>query len=340
MPDYLFPTSGELHEIAQDYLPQLVQDRPVFQVFPMVNDDQSLVMWEQEDDYTGLQQARGLDGQPPKINKLGGKRFSLNPGVYGEYSPIDETEITLRRQFGTFGVPVDISALVMREQRRLLGRRLDRVESIVWTLLSTGTFAVPGPSGAILHTDSYLMQTYAAPVTWATSATAAPLADFRAVQLRQRGHSVSFGPTATAWMNQITANRLFTNSNNQDIYGRRTAGLGTYNSEAQLNQLLAGDGLPTIRIYDGGYKDETQTFQPFIGDGVVIVVGKRSDGAAIGEYKFTRNATNANAAAGPYMSVVDTLETTKRPPRQIEVHDGHNGGCALYFPSAIVRMNV
>ena len=340
MADFLFPSSGELHEIAQDYLPQLVEARPVFQVFPMVNDDNALVIWEQEDNYTGLQQARGLDGQPPKINKLGGKRYSMPAGVYGEFSPIDETEITLRRPFGTFGTPVDISALVMREQRRLLGRRLDRIESLIWTLISTGTFAVPGPSGSILHTDSYTMQTYVAPVPWATSATAAPLADLRAVQLRSRGHSVDFGTGATAWMNRITANRLLTNTNNQDIYGRRTAGLGTYNSEAQLNMLFAGDGLPTIRIYDGGYIDDTQTFQPFIPDNVVDVIGRRSDGAAIGEYKMIRNATNPNAAPGPYMSVVDTLEKTGRPPRQIEVHDGHSGGIALYFPSAIVRMNV
>jgi len=337
MPDFEYPTSAELREIAQDYLPNLLAQRPVFDIFPIREVDQALIMWEQEDNYTGLQQVRGLDGQPPKISKVGVSRFQMQPGVYGEYSLIDETELTLRRSYGSFATAINVDDLVLREQRRLLGRRLDRIESIVWTLLTTGTFAIPGPAGAILHTDSYTMQTYAATVPWATSATAGPLADLRAVQLRSRGHSVDFGPSATAWLNQVTANRLFTNTNNQDIYGRRTAGLGTYNSEAQLNQLLAGDGLPQIRIYDRGYLDDTRTFQPFIPDNVVDVVGRRTDGAPIGEYQMTRNAQNPGFAPGAYMRVVDDEDDI---PRQIAVHDGHSGGPTLLYPSAIVRMAV
>jgi len=337
MPTFLYPTSAELRLIAEDYLPNLLAARPVFDIFPIREVDQAIIMWEQADNFTGLQQVRGLDGQPPKISKLGVKRFQMQPGVYGEFSLIDETELTLRRSYGTFATAISVDDLVLREQRRLLGRRLDRIESIVWTLLSTGTFAIPGPAGAILHTDSYTMQTYASAVTWATSATATPLADLRAVQLRSRGHAVDFGPSATAWMNQITANRLFTNTNNADIYGRRTAGLGTFNSETQLNMLFAGDGLPQIKIYDRGYIDETLTFQPFLPDGVVIVVGKRTDGAQIGEYLMTRNANNPGLAPGAYMRVVDDEDQI---PRQIAVHDGHSGGPTLEFPSAIVRMAV
>jgi len=337
VPDFEYPTSAELREIAQDYLPNLLAQRPVFDIFPIREVDQALIMWEQEDNYTGLQQVRGLDGQPPKISKVGVSRFQMQPGVYGEYSLIDETELTLRRSYGSFATAINVDDLVLREQRRLLGRRLDRIESIVWTLLTTGTFAIPGPAGAILHTDSYTMQTYAATVPLATSATAGPLADLRAVQLRSRGHSVDFGPSATAWLNQVTANRLFTNTNNADIYGRRTAGLGTYNSEAQLNQLLAGDGLPQIRIYDRGYLDDTRTFQPFIPDNVVDVVGRRTDGAPIGEYQMTRNAQNPGFAPGAYMRVVDDEDDI---PRQIAVHDGHSGGPTLLYPSAIVRMAV
>jgi len=337
MADFLYPTSAELREIAQDFLPNLLAQRPVFDVFPIREVDQALVMWEQEDNYTGLQQVRGLDGEPPKISKLGVSRYQMQPGVYGEYALIDETELTIRRSYGSFSSPIQVSDLVVREERRLLGRRLDRIETIVWTLLATGTFAVPGPAGAILHTDAYTMQNYVAPVPWATSATASPLADLRAVQLRSRGHSVDFGPSATAWLNRITANRLFTNTNQADIYGRRTAGLGTFNSEAQLNMLFAGDGLPQVRIYDGGYLDETRTFQPFLPDGVVIVQGRRTDGAPVGEYQMTRNANNPGLAPGAYTRVVDDEDDI---PRQIAVHDGHSGGPALFFPSAIVRMNV
>lgn len=337
MADLVYPTNAELREIAQDLLPRLQANRPVFRIFPIVDVDNHVVMWEQEDNYTGLQQVRGLNGEPPRIRKNGVKRYLMQPGVYGEFELIDEVELTTRRQYGTFNAPIDAADLVMRAQRRLLVRRLDRIESIVWTLLSTGTFSVAGPAGAVLHTDSYTMQVYSATTPWATAATSTPLADLRAVQLLARGHSVNFGASAVAWMNQVTFNRMVNNTNNADIYGRRTAGLGTFNSEAQINQLLAGDNLPNIQIYDQGYLNDSGTFVPFIPDNVVIVVGQRGDGAPVGEYQMTRNANNPGLAPGAYMKIVDEPDEV---PRSLEVHDGHNGGPAIFFPSAVVRMNV
>ena len=51
---------------------------------------------------------------------------------------------------------------------------------------------------------------------------------------------------------------------------------------------------------------------------------------------MTRNANNPSLAPGAFMDVVESA----RPPRQIEVFDGHNGGPRLYFPSAIVIADV
>src|SRR6185437_3058522 len=138
MAEFTYPTNAELREIAQDLLPRLAADRPVFDLMPIQEPDAFLVMWEQEDSYTGLQQVRGLNGAPPKVVRVGLKRYQMQGGVYGEYIPLDETELTVRRQYGTFATPVDISDLVMRAQRQLLVRRLDRIETIVWTLLSSG----------------------------------------------------------------------------------------------------------------------------------------------------------------------------------------------------------
>lgn len=337
--DLLYPTNAELQEIAQDRLPRLIENRPVFQVFPMQDVDNFLVMWEQEDNYQGLQQVRGLNGEAPKVIKTGVKRWQMQPGVYGEYELIDEIEMTVRRTPGSFGGVVDVRDLALKAQKKLLVRRLDRIESIVWTLLGTGTFSVAGPAGAILHTDSYTVPTFSAAVAWATAATATPLADFRAVQVLGRGHSVNFGAAATAFMNLVTFNRLVANTNNADLYGRRTAGLGTFNALNQVNQLMAGDNLPTIVIYDEGYLAEgTGTFTPFIADNVVIVVGKRADNAPIGAYQMVRNANNPGFAPGPYMQIIDNQG--QDVPRQIQVHDGHNGGPAIFFPSAVVKMAV
>jgi hypothetical protein len=340
MPDYNYPTSGELFQIEQDLLPRLEADRPIFQFFPIVTRDSPLVLWEQQDSYTGLQQIRGINGSPPKVAKVGVKRFQMEPGYYGEHIPIDEIELTLRRQYGTVMTPINIGDLVTDAQRQLLVRRLDRIESIGWTLATTGTFAVSAPFGAIAHQDSYTMQTFTAVVPWATIATATPLADFRAMQLLARGHSVRFDSTSRAYATSVTVNRLLSNTNPNDLGGRRGAGLTGINDLGQVNALWMNDNLPQIVPYDGGYLPDPigTPFVTFIPDGVVVVVGRRTDGGAIAQYQMTRNAQNPDLSAGPYTKVIDRGED--QVPRAIEVHDGHNGGPAILFPSAFVRMNV
>lgn len=342
MAEFTYPTNAELREIAQDLLPRLAADRPVFAFMPIEEPDAFLVMWEQEDSYTGLQQIRGLNGAPPKVQRIGLKRFQMQGGVYGEYIPLDEVELTVRRQYGTFATPIDLSDLVMRAQRQLLVRRLDRIETILWALLTTGTFAVPGPAGSILHQDSFSLQTFTASVPWGTAATSTPLADLRAVQILARGHSVRFDRSSALYVNQVTANSILTNTNSADLFGRRVTGLATVNSITQLNELLTMDNLPNIVPYDLGYLQDpvtpggTSVFVPFIPDHTGVVIGKRTDGAPIGNFQMIRNANNPDLNPGAYMKVIDRGEI--EVPRAIEVHDGFSGGPAIWFPSAIVKM--
>lgn len=332
-----YPTNSELQAVAQDKLPNLIIERPIFDILPMRNVDADVVMWEQEDNYRGLQQIRGLNGAPQRVKRVGGKRYIMQPGVYGEYLIVDEVEITRRRAYGSFNAVVSIDDIVMKLQDQLLGRRLDRIEKIGWDLLTAGTFSVAGPDGLTYQTDTFALQTYSAGTAWSTAATSTPLVDFRAMQLLSRGHSVSFGPSARAYMNQVTFNNLIKNTNASDLGGKRTAGLSPVNDINNLNVILAGENLPQIVVFDGGYQDDSDTFQPFIPNAKVVVVGKRTDGAVIGEYQMTRNANNSGAAPGAYMKVNDDVD---RVPRLIEVHDGHNGGPAFFFPSAVVIMSV
>ncbi len=341
MATFIYPSSAELQQVAQDKLPNLVAQRPIFSILPIETADSHLLMWEQEDNYVGLQQIRGLGGQPPRVKKTGAKRYLMQPGVYGEFSAIDELELTERRQYGTFGNGVSIDDLVMREQDRLLGRRLDRIEHIGWTLLVTGTFSVSGPDGQVLHTDTFALQTHSGS-DWSTAGSSTPLADFRAIQLLSRGHSVNFGPAARAIMNRVTFNRLVANTNAADLGGKKGIGLQSIQAVGDINRVLTDEGLPTIEIFDGGYLNDAGTFVPFIADDKVVVVGQRTDGGRIGEYRMTRNANNPNLAPGAYMEVIDrgAEGSGKTIPRTIEVHDGHNGGPVIYFPSAIVIASV
>lgn len=338
MADYAYPTSAELTQIAQAKLPNLVADRPIFDIFPMRAVNEALLIWEQLDNFKGLQQVRGLNGEPPRVQPVGIKQYQMAPGVYGEYVPLDELQMTVRRAMGSWATPIDLTDLVMEKQDQLLTRRLDRVEQIGWTLLSSGVFSVAAQHGSVLHTDSFPINTYTAPVPWSTFASSSPLADFSFVQLLSRGFSVDFGARAVAYMNRKTFNNLRQNINPADIYGRRNVGLSTYNNLQGINQLLTGDDLPGIVVYDQGYYDDAAVFHTFIPENIVIIVGVRPAGQTVGEYRMTRNANNPDMAPGPYMKVIDLGEI--KVPRNIEVHDGHSGGPVLWYPSAVVVMNV
>lgn len=335
----VYPTNRTLRVIAAIKAPNLEARRYIFTILPIATIDSHNLEWEQEDDYTGLQQVRGLNGQPPRVQHVGGKRFVMEPGVYGEHMVVDEKEMTVRRKWGDLtDASIDISDLVMKRQDRLLARRYDRIEYLGWILLTTGTFAVSSVNGAVLHTDTYSLQTYTAAIAWSTFATAVPLSNFRDIQLLGRGKGVSFGANSRAIMSRVTLNRMLSNTNPNDIAGRRVSGLLSPLSMTEINTILLNEGLPQIVVYDEGYLDDSHTFQLFIATGKVVVTGVRQDGGQIGEYLMTRNVNNPGFAPGAYQKVVDHGET--RVPREIEIHDGHNGGPVLFYPSAMVLMNV
>jgi hypothetical protein len=336
MADFIYPSAIELTQVAQTLAPRLTAERPIFDIFPMRAVDSHLLEWDQMDNFIGLQQVRGLNGEPSRVKQIGGKRYLMVPGVYGEFSLIDEQQLTTRRPWGTFTGAIDVTDLVLERQNQLLQRRYDRIELIGWTLLATGTFSV-NDGASVLHTDSYTTQTYAAGTAWSTVATSTPLADFRAVQLKSRGLSVNFGTGAKAYMNRTTFNNMLSNTNASDFGGRKGQFGESINGPLGVNRVMAADDLPEIVIYDMGYIDDTSTFQLYVPNNKVIVVGQRPAGQVVGEYRFTRNANNPDLGPGPYMKTVDD---PNRVPRSIEVHDGHNGGPVMYFPSAIVVMTV
>lgn len=338
MPTYVYPTSVELETIEQVKLPKLTQNSPIFKLFPFNGKRSHILQWEQMDNFIGLQQVRGLNGMPPKVARVGIKAYMMKPGVYGEHISLDEEELTIRRAMGTFGTPINIADLVMQAQNQLLQRRLDRQEWLGWQLVTNGFFMVLDLKGTLVHGDSYTQQQYTSAVAWGTPATSTPLADFRAVQLLSRGQSVSFGANATAYMNRTTANQLLVNTNANDLGGRRLNGLTPANSMNAINTILAGEGLPQIEVYDEGYIDDANTFQLFIPNNVVILVGRRTNGAALGEFRYTLNVNNPDGAPKPYTRVIDRVQ--EQIPREIEVHDGFNGGLVLQFPGSLVKMNV
>lgn len=353
MPTYAFPTAREMREIGPRKLTRAAESRLGLKLFPIRNVNAGILQWSQRDNYSGLQALRGLDGAPFHVQHVGMGQFTVQPGVFGDFMTIGETELTNRAGSVNGDVNIDVSDLVLERQDILIGRELDRIESIIWALVTTGTFSVSSPTGAgVTFTDTYTLQTLSGS-DWSTPSTATPLGDFRAAQAKAVGYSVNFGSAAMAIMNRVTLNRLLSNTNAADLGGRRTLGGGTVNSMAATNIILQGEDLPQIVVYDEGYfataaaataADSTANLTKFVPDDKVILIGQRSNGETVGEYRMTRNTVNPGYAPGSYDVVKDMTgnapDGQKFIPPKIEVHRGHNGGPVLYFPSAILVMSV
>ena len=334
MNTYSYPTNAELISVAQKFLPQLELSAPVLSMFPRRAINESMLIWEQKDNYQGLMKARGYNGSPGKINPVGISRYTMQPGVYGGFAEIDEAELTIRREEGTFNQPMDLSSQVMERTIQVTNAQVQLEEYLVWTLLASGTFTSTDAKGAVIDAKSFTQRIYTAAVTYATHATATPLADFSAVALMHRGFSVRFDKAARAMMNLGTANDIRLNTNAADLGGKRRDFGATFNSLKQVNEVFLENDLPQMETYDEGYYDDNGVFQLYIPNNVIIVKGARTDAAPPGEWLQTRNAHNFNQAPGTYQYVEDSMG--KSPPRYVRVHRGFNGGPVVEFPSAIV----
>lgn len=340
MPVYTYPTTAALMEIEQDLRPRLERDRPVFEIMPTEEVDEFFIAWEQKDNYTGLQHLRGLDGPPSRVQKVGAKRYLYEPGVYGEFIQLNERELTVPiRALGSWGDRMDLTQVIMGHQEHLIQRELDRIESTLWTLLTTGTFTIT--DNGLTHKDTFDLTTYDAS-TWSSVTTATPLADFRAINLLGRGHSVSYGAGSVAWMNQTTANNLLGNRNAADLGGQLSVSINGIQpitrNLATIESMLVGQGLPRLRVYDGGYLSDAGVFTLYIPDGKVVLIGQRPGAQRLGAYRYVRNATNPDLSPAPYTKVIDRGDN--HVPRTIECHKGHSGGPLLWWPGAIVLLDV
>jgi hypothetical protein len=343
MSTFTYPTTAELMQINRELEPKLAANSPIFKHFPIREVDTDRLRWTQRDNYRGMQQVRGINGQPGVVSHVGEKTYAYEPGIYGEVYPIDEMEITRRAQIAQISAkPMSIDDLVMEGNNALTHREVVLIEYIVWTLLTTGTFSI-AKDGNIIHTDTYPIQTASAAVDWDTHATATPLADFRAVQLLGRGHGVSFGAGAEAYMNRTTFNKMVANTNLDDLAGkiRNILQIGGATADLDLiNKILLAADLPTINIYDEGYTSQAGAFTLFVPNDKVVVVGKRSTGEPLGEYRKTLNANKTPVSGGSYTHVIDSLNTGNPVPRRVDVHRGHNGGPVIFYPSGVVVMSV
>lgn len=340
--NYSFQTNSELTQVSQNLVQAATLDDPIFKIFPIRPRNASRLRWAIKDNYKGLMKLRGLGGEPTSIARVATNVYEDIPGVYGEFSTIDEIEMMNRAA----GIPadtsirVDVSDLVAESQEQLTIRQIQRMKQICWTLALTGTFSITLPTGGIGHTGSYTAQTVTVSPLWSTTATATPLKNLRDLQPTYGfGTSTVFNGMAVAWMNSATLNYALANTNAADYGGRRSPGGGTLNGLNGLNQILLEQGTPQINVWDDGYVDDAGAFQLYIPTGKVLVVGKRPDGETPGEFQMTRNMMTNSPT--PYSFVNDRTRGDARtvPPR-IDIHQGWSGGPVVERGTQLVVMTV
>lgn len=366
-----YPTNYELKELEPDLMAtaQLTSD-PIFKQFPITSKPVANVEWTMKENIYGLQAARGLDGEAPRIQNLGESLFSMVPGVYGEQTIIGERELTTRAPYDAPGAVIAIDDLVVERMKVLIAREVTLIRQIIWTMLTTGTFSIFAPStGAIQHTDTFAIKTasvtgqsltgYTAPTgsnvigtngplvlpqafgsTWATIATSTPLLDLQMCQqLWERGTSCRFGVDAEMFMNRNTFN-LIVNSASLGVRWVVNGNGGTQDllpGVDTVKNLFANFNLPAPVIMNDGYLDSSKVWQYYIPNNVIVFAGTRPNNDLIGEYVQTRNASNPDFAPGPYIKIKDEPD---KVPRNIQIDRGHNGGPAIYYPNAIGVLTV
>ena len=345
---FTYPTTREMKVINDKLQPQLTATDPIFEHFPIVDVDSFDISWFQRDDYFGMQQLRGLDGQPGVVSHRGSREYSYQPGVYGEVYPISEKELTRMAELGQVsGRPMSLDKQVMEGNTFLAHREMVLMKSILWTLVSSGTFSIAKDT-TMVHTDSFAIQTVTRAVDWDTVATATPIADFRTVQLLGPDQGVSFGAGAKAYMNRVTFNKMLANTNTSDLAGKllmlvQVAVPGPVVGDlGMVNRVLAGQDLPEIVIHEGGYRATANAaLTPYIATDTVVLIGQRQMGEPLGEYRRCINANNSPIGPGSYATVWDSMVNDGgRPPRKVEVHRGHNGGPVLYYPGGVCVLSV
>ena len=333
MADFSYSDARTLTEAGKEKMHVLEQDDPIFEYFPIEEKDVSIISWEQEDADKGLQQVRGINGAPKHVKALGAKRFTVEPGVFGEFRNIDEKELTERRKLGTYDQHIDIDDLVAKEQDRLLGRENDRIRVVLWLLVTRGEYNLLSETGQMIYAAAFLFPTFTAPVPWSDPVNSTPIADIRNLMLQGIDliTDADFGAQGKLYLNQKKIQQMIANKNPDDLGGRFT-NISAAKGLARINEILTEEGLPTIVGHNGSYVDENGQKQRMVPDDAGVLFGYRRE--TMGSYTMTRNATNPNSEPGPYDEVIEN----RRPPKTIEVHRGHNGGPEIHFGKSIQRL--
>lgn len=348
---FRFPTNVSLDLVTQEYVIQrelMIGD----QLLPFTEALTEKVQWDELDNDQGMTAPSNLRTDPKIDVRQGSKLREYTPMYFKETDVIREDELLRARAFGTLGGVIDISELVGRTLKSRQDKNWIRKETLTWAALQ-GSISF-NENGVIVN-ETFPVQTFTAPINWDLPATAAPLKDHGTVRLKFRGTGAR-ADGAVAYLNQTTLNALLANANQADIAGFRSENFrNTTFSLTDLNKIQAERKLPIYELYDEGFYDSTGTFQTFIPDWIVIVIGKRQIGQKVGDFVSTpsfhrtRNGMPApgmfailevNGQGNPGMMEVSAAALGAGKNPRIDITGGFYGGPRILYPRSVVVMTV
>jgi hypothetical protein len=340
---YRYQNKPTLITIANDLLTSMTTaDNPIFKIFPVRNRRHTKLRWRIKDNYRGLMKLRGAGGEPTSVSAVGEKVYEAAPGVFGEFSTLNEIELMeLARGIPKeLDVAVDVQGEIRERQDILMTRQVNRLRQMAWQGALTGVVNISLPGGGVGYAMSYSIPSFTPTITWNNLATAVPLKDLQGLQvLHGRGTSNAFDNRATIYLNSLTAQYMFNNTNAADWGGKRTTGGGSVQGQGFYDVVRLDMKLPQFVIWDEGYLDDAGTFTLDVPDGKGLMVAARPNGELPGEVQMTYNAVSDEP--GAYAEVHDhTRGETKKIPPTIEVHAGFNGGQVIERPTQLLVLNL
>lgn len=331
------PTTEEATEILQQWQPD-----PALYIGASILPERGLnslkLSWQSEKRTGGMTQAHSLDADPRLINQPGRDTFEAEPYFFKEGFRLNESDLLTVRQMNALN-PTNQRAgrdLIARRLTTLDRRLMVRQEWLRWAALR-GAMSID--ENGIVANETWAVQT-ANPdgADWDSPSTADPRADFDAIKLLYRGMGAT-AVGANAYMNRVTAGLLAGTDQLKDAItnDRSAVRLITLDNVLEVFGVIAGV-VPTI--YDEGYIDSSDTFQPFIPDNKIIVVGRPTQGEELGFLASVPSLHNGgidNPQPGKFVIIEDE---TDKPNPKYSGYAGWYGGTILLHPEYVVVFTV
>jgi hypothetical protein len=309
-------------------------------MLPVVVEYAPTVKWDILGGTLGMTKAYQIDSEPQAIPFRRLYTKQMDTMYWAELGQLSEADLLYIRQQGT---------LSDRAGRRLLASRLEQLNTRLETRMEWLRWQAMQGSLTVNEEQVNRMIDYEVPsnhkitltgsALWTDTVNSNPISDFMNWALLYRGTGAG---KPTAFMNKKTAQLLAKNATVRDLVKQSTntllLGPGTVD---KLLLPLVSD-LDGIVVYDGGYTDDSYTFQTFIPDNVVILKGVGPVGEPFGDIVTTpslRNGGIDNATGGKFTIFKEEIGP-EHPTQRVIVGAGFYGLPRIYHPSWLIIATV